>query len=72
MHRKAKGRAFALGISFAEHVRRLIARDLEARGPGADPSAVFALGDSGGSDIARAKDGLVGRSVEAGREGSRG
>ncbi|MFV1959447.1 MAG: hypothetical protein ACC662_08560 [Planctomycetota bacterium] len=56
---RARRRAADLGLSFAAYVRRLIVRDLEEAPPAADPSAVFDLGTSGGSDIARNKDAMV-------------
>jgi len=66
-HRRARARASELGISFAEYVRRLVARDLgETRGP-ADPQGLFDLGDSGGSDVSRDKNRYVGEAVEAAR-----
>ena len=58
--RQAKHRAEQLGVSLAEYVRSLIARDLGRGQSAADPSAIFDLGDSGGSDIARHKDRMVG------------
>lgn len=77
MLRRARRKAGELGISFAEYVRRLLARDLERPQPSADPSSVFDLGDSGGTDIARDKDLLVGqaagteRASEADSDGGR-
>jgi hypothetical protein len=64
-HRRARARAAELGISLAEYVRRLVARDLERPAQGAHISAIFDLGDSGGSDIARFKDEYIGDAVEA-------
>ena len=65
--RRARARAAELGISFAEYVRRLVARDLgEVRGT-EDPHALFDLGDSGGSDVALEKHRYVGEAVEAAR-----
>jgi hypothetical protein len=55
-HRKARRRAAALGISLAEYLRELVANDLGGRRRRTDASAVFDLGDSGGSDIARHQD----------------
>lgn len=63
MRNRARRRAAEMGISLAEYVRRLLARDLDQPRPDADPSAVFDLGDSGGSDVARDKDRLLGEAV---------
>ena len=57
--RRARRRAGELGISLAEYVRRLVARDLGERAPPSDPSRVFDLGRSDGSDIARNKDAML-------------
>jgi hypothetical protein len=65
-HRRAKRRAAELGISLAEYVRRLVERDLAGPTPQSDPSGLFGLGDSGGSDVAAEKDRYVGEAV-AGR-----
>jgi hypothetical protein len=59
IQRRARRRANDLGISFAEYVRRLVARDLEVPQIKADPSAVFDLGRSDGSDIAKHKDQMI-------------
>jgi hypothetical protein len=69
-HHEAKLRAAELGISLAEYVRRLVDRDLRRPARPADPSIVFNLGHSGGSDIAGQKDAHVGEAVlaEAARE----
>ena len=64
--RRARARAAELGISFAEYVRRLVAQDLGQETQGkADPRAIFDLGDSGGSHVAREKDRYLGDAVEA-------
>ena len=65
-YRRARARAGDLGISLAEYVRRLVARDLGEPDKPVDVSAMFDLGDSGGSDIARDKDRMIGEAVEAG------
>lgn len=63
---KAHRRAADQGISFAEYVRRLLRRDLEDPSrPKADISAIFGLGDSGGSDIANHKDEYIGEAIAA-------
>lgn len=63
--KRAQTRAGQLGVSFAEYVRRLIARDLGEETNAADVSALFNLGSSGGSDIAREKDAMLGDAFEA-------
>ena len=70
-HRRAKRRAAELGISFAEYVRRVVERDLGEPAPAADPSQIFGLFDSGGSDVARHKDRYVDEAVRAPRSGDR-
>lgn len=64
-HSKARRRATELGVSLAEYVRRLVRADLGIERSRGDVSALFALGDSGGSDIARHKDEYVGDAVDA-------
>lgn len=65
LQKRAKERASQLGISFAEYIRRLVAIDLKEPAPPTEPSAVFDLGGSGGSDIARDKDKLLGEASAA-------
>lgn len=66
LQRRAHRRAADQGISFAEYVRRLLRRDLEdPSGPKADISGIFALGDSGGSDVANHKDEYIGEAIAA-------
>jgi hypothetical protein len=67
LQRRARKRASELGISLAEYVRRLVAGDLGDRKPGTDVSAIFGLGSSGGADVARDKDRMVGEAVAARR-----
>lgn len=67
LQRQARSRAAELGVSFAEYVRRLIARDIGRPRRAADPSAVFNLGDSGGADIASSKKAAIGEAAAAGR-----
>jgi hypothetical protein len=54
--RRARQRAGDLGISLAEYIRRLVARDLGSAQRVADPASVF---DLGASDVARNKDGMI-------------
>ena len=64
----ARRRASHLGISLAEYVRRLVAADLGGDKPAVDPSAVFNLGRSKGSDIARHKDSMITEAFSIQRE----
>jgi hypothetical protein len=59
IQRRARRRASDMGVSLAEYVRRLVARDLSGAPSATDPAVVFDLGASGGSDIATAKDTMV-------------
>lgn len=68
LHRVARKRAADLGISLAEYVRRLIGQDLGTPRRRVDPSWVFDLGASGGSNIARNKDEMIGEAIAALRE----
>lgn len=61
--RRARQRAADLGVSFAEYIRQLVEQDLERPTRQADPSAVFDLGRSKGSDVARDKDDMLGEAV---------
>ena len=66
LRHRAHRRAADQGISFAEYVRRLLRRDLEEPPrPKAAISAIFGLGDSGGSDIANHKDEYIGEAIAA-------
>lgn len=65
--RRARKRAAELGVSFAQYVRGLIARDLTQPSRRPDPSLVFDLGTSGAADIARDKDAMLGEAVAAER-----
>lgn len=72
LRNRARRKAAEMGISLAEYVRRLLARDLDRPAPRSDPSSVFDLGDSGGSDIARHKDRMVGQAVAEQGDGPEG
>ena len=64
-HRRAKSRAAELGISLAEFVRRSLDRALdETARSRPDISAIFGLGDSGGSNVAMHKDAYVAEAIE--------
>ncbi len=60
VHRRARRRASDLGVSLAEYVRRLVARDVATSAPKADVTSVFDLGRSAASDISRDKDAMIG------------
>jgi hypothetical protein len=66
-HRRARARAAELGISFAEYVRRLVAQDLGDAAAPKSPEALFDLGDSGGSDVAREKHRYLGDAFASAR-----
>ena len=65
LQRRAQAKAAALGISFAEYVRRLVAGDLDKQQkskPGI--SVLFDLGASAEpTDVARDKDQMIGQAV---------
>jgi hypothetical protein len=64
---RARRRAGELGVSLAGYIRDLVARDLARPRSLADPSQVFDLGASGGADVARDKDRLIGTAAAARR-----
>ena len=64
--RRARTKAGQLGISLAEYVRRLVAEDLVELTPVADPTTVFNLGSSSGSDISKEKDAMLGQALSRG------
>jgi hypothetical protein len=57
--RRARRRASDLGISFAEYVRRLVERDISQPKAVIGVEALFDLGSSGGSNIARHKREMI-------------
>jgi hypothetical protein len=64
LQRRAHARAAELGISFAEYIRRLLARDLGEPRRKVDISVMFNLVDEGPpTNIARDKDKMVGDAV---------
>ncbi len=67
-HRRVRARAQALGISVAEYIRRTISANLsDHEGTAVDVSGLIALGDSGGSDVARLKRDYIAVAVRPGR-----
>jgi hypothetical protein len=67
LQQKARQRAARLGVSFAEYVRRVVERDLGSTRPKRPASEVFGLGSSGGADVARDKDAMLGEAIVARR-----
>jgi hypothetical protein len=67
IQRRVRQRAGDLGVSFAEYIRRLVARDLGGERPVANPAAVFDLGASDGSDVAANKDAMLAEAFASGR-----
>jgi len=59
IQRKVRQRASDMGLSLAEYVRRLVVRDLRSSKSIVSPKAVFDLGSSDGSDIAKHKDAML-------------
>jgi hypothetical protein len=71
LQRRARQRASEAGVSLAEYVRRLVARDLARPKFGADVSTIFDLGSSGGSNIAKNKDSMIAEAFDAVRRRAR-
>jgi predicted nucleic acid-binding protein len=71
LQRRARRRANEIGVSLAEYVRRLVARDLAHLEAKADVARIFDLGGSGGSNIAVSKDSMIGEAFASSRSKSR-
>jgi hypothetical protein len=71
IQRRARKRASDLGVSLAEYMRRLVARDLGSKPPAQDPSLLFDLGSSDGSNIAKDKDATIAEAFSSGRKSLR-
>ena len=69
LQKRAQQHAGEMGISFAEYVRRLVARDLSRAERKASIECVFDLGDSGGSDISQDKDSMLAAAFGAANPG---
>jgi hypothetical protein len=67
LHEKARRRASNLGLSQSEYRRQLIEHDLELPDRPAT-TAIFDLGLSGGSNIARDKDQMIGEAIYESRK----
>lgn len=68
LQRRARRRASELGVSLAEYVRQVISRDLRQTEPKTDISAIFNLGSSGGSNIAKDKEAMVAEAFDQARK----
>jgi hypothetical protein len=68
LRQRARRRAGDLGVSFAEYVRRLVARDLAVPETTAEVDSIFDLGSSGDSDTSRNKDSMIAEAFGAGRK----
>ena len=71
LQRQARQRASELGVSLAEYLRRLVARDLTRPTATAELDGIFDLGNSGGSDIAKDKDSMIAESLDVSRRRGR-
>jgi hypothetical protein len=67
VQRRARKRASELGVSLAEYVRRLVARDLARPETAIAVDRIFDLGSSGGANIARDKDSMIAEAFQAKR-----
>jgi hypothetical protein len=68
MQRRARRRASDLGVSLAEYVRRLVARDLGHFQTSGNVERIFDLGRSRGADVARDKDKVIAEAVQFSRK----
>jgi len=66
LHAQVRARASERGVSLAEYIRRLVARDLIQPPRSVDRSLVFDLGSTGGSDIASEKHRMIADAMSAG------
>ena len=71
IQRRVRQRASDMGVSLAEYVRRLVVRDLGHSRTESNASAVFDLGTSGGSDVAKHKDAMLAEAFAARRQNQR-
>jgi len=59
VQRRVRQRASDMGMSLAEYIRRLVARDLGGPQAATNPAVVFDLGASSGSDVAQVEDAML-------------
>jgi hypothetical protein len=68
LQRRARQKAEALGISFAEYVRRLVAKDVGSSSKRPPVSAIFDLGKSAETtDVARDKGRMLADAIQNSR-----
>jgi len=68
LQRRARRKAQSLGISFAEYVRRVVARDIGGAVKRPHVSAIFDLGPADEvTDIAREKEPMLAEAIEGHR-----
>lgn len=67
LHARVRARASECGVSLAEYIRRLVARDLIEPPRSVDRSLVFDLGSSGGTNVGSDKDRMIADSISAGK-----
>jgi hypothetical protein len=65
LYERASSRAQAMGVSLEEDIRWLVMQALPEQKRQADISAIFGLGDSGGTNIAKDKHRLIGEAIAA-------
>jgi len=65
---RARRRAADVGVSLSEYIRRLVSRDIGEPQPKPSRHALFDVGSSGGSDIAKDKDNLIAEAFRAWRK----
>ena len=71
VQKRARRRAGEMGVSLAEYVRRVVARDLDRPEVKADVTTIFDLGASSGSDIANGKRAMIAAAFGATRSKTR-
>lgn len=71
MQKRARHRASEIGVSLAEYVRRVVARDLDRPEAEADVTVIFDIGSSVSSDIAKEKRSMIAEAFGAARRKTR-
>ncbi len=64
LHAAAEQKAAQQGLSLSAYIQKLVEDDLQHRDANVDPSAIFDLFNSGGSDIGRFKHSMIQESVD--------